>query len=63
MGDLQDGADVANMRERLEAKAPGKDALLPIALDLRARGFTLDQIAEQVGRDKATVSRWLKDAA
>ncbi|MDE1894083.1 MAG: AAA family ATPase [Acidobacteriota bacterium] len=53
---------VAHMREQADDK-PGKAELVPVALELRGRGHTLDQIAEQVGRDKATVSRWLKEAA
>jgi hypothetical protein len=54
---------LASMREKEDAKAPDKPDLLPIALDLRARGHTLEQIAQQIGRDKGTVSRWFKDAA
>ena len=40
-----------------------RDALLPVALELRAEGLSQNQIAEQLGIGQPTLCRWLKGYA
>ncbi|MDH5829793.1 AAA family ATPase [Luteimonas sp. M1R5S18] len=51
--------------ENMKAKADGAREDLAVmqarAVELKAQGYTLKQIGEELGRDKATISRWLKD--
>ncbi|MGY3265166.1 AAA family ATPase [Lysobacter sp. HA35] len=57
-------APAADMVASMQAdrdKTDGVRDLKAHARDLKSKGMTLEQIGEAVGKDKSTVSRWLKD--